>query len=93
MAGRLPKLCPFWCKVVSRDSRRSFAVLPLVLGWSAPYMASGEGMDGDSETEEPYSGTKYVARPAVALRYDRASGEFVPAAGDTDAIVGGRDAS
>ena len=26
-----------------------------------------------------------MARPAVALRYDRASGEFVPAAGDTDA--------
>ena len=51
-------------------------------------MACGEGMDGDSETEEGActdSSTKYAACPAVALRYDRASGEFVPAAGDADA--------
>ena len=71
-----------------RNPRRSFAVLPLVLGWCSRDMAMGDGMDGDSETEEGActdSATKYVARPAVALRYDRASGEFVPAAGDADA--------
>ena len=71
-----------------RNPRRSFAVLPLVLGWCSRDMACGEGMDGDSETEEVACGdwpTKYAACPAVALRYDRASGEFVPAAGDADA--------
>ena len=71
-----------------RNPRRSFAVLPLVLGWCSRDMACGEGMDGDSETEEGActdSATKYAACPAVALRYDRASGEFVPAAGDADA--------
>ena len=71
-----------------RNPRRSFAVLPLVLGWCSRDMACGEGMDGDSETEEGActdSSTKYAACPAVALRYDRASGEFVPAAGDADA--------
>ena len=71
-----------------RNPRRSFAVLPLVLGWCSRDMAMGDGMDGDSETEEGActdSATKYAACPAVALRYDRASGEFVPAAGDADA--------
>ena len=71
-----------------RNPRRSFAVLPLVLGWCSRDMACGEGMDGDSETEEVACGdwpTKYAACPAGALRYDRASGEFVPAAGDADA--------
>ena len=65
-----------------RKPKRSFAVLPLVLGWCSRDMACGEGMDGDSETEEGACGdwaTKYacLARPSRS-NYDLARGELFP---------------
>ena len=64
-----------------RKPKRSFAVLPLVLGWSSDDLE--EGWDGDSDLEEgPY---RYVPCPEVALQLDDRRGEYVPAGGDARA--------
>ena len=75
-----------------RKPKRSFAVLPLVLGWSSDDLGRGDGMDGDSDLEEGGQedrwtwATRYVPCPEVALQLDdKGRGEYVPAAGDAPA--------
>jgi hypothetical protein len=67
-----------------RKPKRSFAVLPLVLGW---YSDDPAGWDGDSDLEEGYYDwvTRYVPCPEVALQLDDRRGEYVPAGGDARA--------